>query len=70
MQGQAHFVIVAESFLLTLILYDLSMLGWPSVMIKRSALTSGLTRHAVGGKHTINGNPNVAKLPQYIIELY
>ena len=33
-------------------------------------LTSGSTWHAAGGMHTINGDPNVAKLQQYTISLY
>ena len=38
--------------------------------IERAELTSGSTWHAAGGMHTINGDPNVAKLQQYTIDLY
>jgi dimethylglycine dehydrogenase len=39
-------------------------------LIERAELTSGSTWHAAGGMHTVNGDPNVAKLQQYTIELY
>ena len=40
------------------------------MLIERAELTSGSTWHAAGGMHTVNGDPNVAKLQQYTIELY
>ena len=53
------------------ILYHLTKKGWSDVMLlERSDLTSGSTWHAAGGMHTINGDPNVAKLQQYTISLY
>ncbi|MBC8259508.1 MAG: GcvT family protein [SAR324 cluster bacterium] len=53
------------------VLYHLTKLGWKdAVLLERSELTSGSTWHAAGGMHTINGDPNVAKLQQYTIELY
>jgi dimethylglycine dehydrogenase len=53
------------------ILYHLSKLGChDAIMLERSELTSGSTWHAAGGMHTINGDPNVAKLQQYTIKLY
>jgi len=53
------------------VLYHLTKLGWKDVcLIERSELTSGSTWHAAGGFHTINGDPNVAKLQDYIIRLY
>ena len=51
--------------------YHLTKGGWKDVMlIERSELTSGSTWHAAGGMHTLNGDPNVAKLQQYTINLY
>ena len=41
-----------------------------SLLIERAELTSGSTWHAAGGMHTVNGDPNVAKLQQYTINLY
>src|SRR6266404_4243881 len=53
------------------VLYHLAKAGWRDVvLIERSELTSGSTWHAAGGMHTVNGDPNVAKLQQYTIELY
>ena len=47
------------------VLYHLTKAGWKDVLlIERSELTSGSTWHAAGGMHTINGDPNVAKLQQ------
>ena len=45
--------------------------GWTDVvLIERDELTSGSTWHAAGGMHTLNGDPNVAKLQEYTIKLY
>ena len=53
------------------VLYHLTKFGWKDVvLLERSELTSGSTWHAAGGMHTINGDPNVAKLQKYTVELY
>ena len=53
------------------VLYHLTKKGWRDVvLLERLELTSGSTWHAAGGMHTINGDPNVAKLQQYTINLY
>ena len=53
------------------VLYHLTKRGWRDVvLLERLELTSGSTWHAAGGMHTINGDPNVAKLQQYTINLY
>ena len=53
------------------VLYHLAKAGWTDVvLIERDELTSGSTWHAAGGMHTLNGDPNVAKLQKYTIELY
>lgn len=53
------------------VLYHLTKRGWTDVALyERSELTSGSTWHAAGGMHTLNGDPNVAKLQKYTIELY
>ena len=53
------------------VLYHLTKAGWKDVLlIERAELTSGSTWHAAGGMHTVNGDPNVAKLQQYTIQLY
>jgi len=53
------------------VLYHLTKKGWKDVvLIERSELTSGSTWHAAGGFHTLNGDPNMAKLQSYTIDLY
>src|SRR5277367_4308646 len=53
------------------VLYHLAKRGWrDSVLLERSELTAGSTWHAAGGMHTLNGDPNVAALQKYTIELY
>jgi dimethylglycine dehydrogenase len=53
------------------VLYHLARAGWTDVvLLERDELTSGSTWHAAGGMHTLNGDPNVAKLQKYTIELY
>ena len=53
------------------VLYHLAREGWKDVLlIERSELTSGSSWHAAGGFHTLNGDPNVAKLQAYTVSLY
>lgn len=53
------------------VLYHLAKAGWSDVLlIERSELTSGSSWHAAGGFHTLNGDPNVAKLQAYTVSLY
>jgi dimethylglycine dehydrogenase len=40
------------------------------VLVERKQLTAGSTWHAAGGMHTLNGDPNVARLQQYTVNLY
>ena len=53
------------------VLYHLTKAGWTDVvLLERDQLTCGSTWHAAGGFHTLNGDPNVAKLQGYTIGLY
>lgn len=53
------------------VLYHLARAGWRDVLlIERSELTSGSSWHAAGGFHTLNGDPNVARLQAYTVSLY
>ena len=71
MQDQARVVVIGGGVVGASILYHLTKHGWSDVvLLERSDLTSGSTWHAAGGMHTINGDPNVAKLQQYTIGLY
>ena len=71
MKNQAKVVVIGGGVVGASVLYHLSKLGWSDVMLlERLELTSGSTWHAAGGMHTLNGDPNVAKLQQYTINLY
>ena len=53
------------------VLYHLAKFGWTDVaLIERSELTAGSTWHAAAGFHALNGDPNVAALQAYTIDLY
>ncbi len=71
MKSQARVVVIGGGVVGCSVLYHLARAGWSDVMlIERSELTSGSTWHAAGGFHTLNGDPNVAKLQSYTISLY
>ena len=71
MKTQARVVVIGGGVVGCSVLYHLAKAGWTDVMlIERSELTSGSSWHAAGGFHTLNGDPNVAKLQAYTIGLY
>jgi dimethylglycine dehydrogenase len=71
MRDHARVVVVGGGVVGVSVLYHLTKAGWRDVLlIERAELTSGSTWHAAGGMHTLNGDPNVAKLQQYTIDLY
>jgi dimethylglycine dehydrogenase len=71
LKTHARAVVIGGGVVGASVLYHLTKAGWKDVLlIERAELTSGSTWHAAGGMHTVNGDPNVAKLQQYTIELY
>jgi dimethylglycine dehydrogenase len=71
MRNHAKVVVIGGGVVGASVLYHLTKAGWKDVLlIERAELTSGSTWHAAGGMHTVNGDPNVAKLQQYTIQLY
>ncbi len=71
MKSHARVVVIGGGVVGCSVLYHLTRFGWTDVvLLERSELTSGSTWHAAGGIHTINGDPNVAKLQKYTVELY
>ncbi|MBD9625682.1 GcvT family protein [Ensifer sp. ENS06] len=71
MKSHAKVVVIGGGVVGCSVLYHLTKFGWTdAVLLERSELTSGSTWHAAGGMHTINGDPNVAKLQKYTVELY
>jgi dimethylglycine dehydrogenase len=70
-RNHARVVVIGGGVVGASVLYHLTKAGWRDVLlIERAELTSGSTWHAAGGMHTVNGDPNVAKLQQYTIKLY
>src|SRR5918911_3927534 len=71
MKTHAQVVVIGGGVVCCSVLYHLTKAGWGDVvLVERDELTSGSTWHAAGGMHTINGDPNVAKLQAYTINLY
>ena len=71
MKTHARVVVIGGGVIGCSVLYHLAKHGWTDVvLVERSELTSGSTWHAAGGMHTINGDPNVAKLQKYTIDIY
>jgi dimethylglycine dehydrogenase len=71
MKSHTQVVVIGGGVVGASVLYHLARHGWTDVvLLERDELTSGSTWHAAGGMHTINGDPNVAKLQKYTIELY
>src|SRR5256885_887957 len=71
MKSHARVAVIGGGVVGASVLYHLVNAGWTdAVLIERDELTSGSTWHAAGGMHTLNGDPNVAKLQEYTIKLY
>jgi dimethylglycine dehydrogenase len=71
MKTHTRVAVIGGGVVGTSVLYHLAKAGWTdAVLVERDELTSGSTWHAAGGMHTLNGDPNVAKLQEYTIKLY
>ena len=71
MKTSARVVVIGGGVVGASVLYHLTKAGWTDVvLLERAELTHGSTWHAAGGMHTLNGDPNVAKLQQYTVQLY
>ena len=71
MQSHASAVVIGGGVVGCSVLFHLARAGWKDLLlIERSELTSGSSWHAAGGFHTLNGDPNVAKLQAYTVSLY
>lgn len=71
MKTEARVVVIGGGVVGCSVLYHLAKAGWTDVLlIERSELTSGSSWHAAGGFHTLNGDPNVARLQAYTVSLY
>ena len=71
MKTHAQVAVIGGGVVGCSVLYHLTKAGWTDVLLlERDRLTCGSTWHAAGGFHTLNGDPNVAKLQAYTINLY
>ncbi|MDE0065851.1 MAG: FAD-dependent oxidoreductase [Acidimicrobiaceae bacterium] len=71
MKTDARVVVVGGGVVGASVLYHLAKAGWTDVvLVERTELTAGSTWHSAGGMHTLNGDPNVARLQRYTIDLY
>ncbi len=71
MKTTAQVVVIGGGVVGCSVLYHLTKKGMKDVLLlERDRLTSGSTWHAAGGFHTLNGDPNVARLQSYTVGLY
>ena len=71
MKSHAETVVIGGGVVGCSVLFHLAQHGMKDVvLLERDELTSGSTWHAAGGMHTVNGDPNIAKLQKYTIDLY
>ena len=71
LESHAKVVVIGGGVVGCGILFHLAKLGMrDAVLLERSELTSGSSWHAAGMVHTINADPNIARLQGYTIKLY
>jgi dimethylglycine dehydrogenase len=71
MKSSTQVVVIGGGVVGASVLYHLTKAGWSDVvLVEKAQLTAGSTWHAAGGMHTLNGDPNVARLQQYTVNLY
>ena len=71
MKTQTQAVVIGGGVVGCSVLYHLTKLGWTDVvLVERTELTAGSTWHAAGGFHTLNSDPNVAKLQGYTLKVF
>ncbi len=70
MQSHAEVVVVGGGVVGCSVLFHLAKKGCrDALLIERDELTCGSSWHAAGGMHMLNGDPNVAGLQKYTIEV-
>ena len=71
MKEHTRVVVIGGGIVGAAVLYHLTKLGWSDVvLVERKQLTAGSTWHAAGGFHSMNSDPNVARLQAYTISVY
>ena len=70
MKSHAEVVVIGGGVVGCSVLFHLAKHGCKdALLIERSELTCGSSWHAAGGMHMLNGDPNVAGLQKYTIEV-
>ncbi len=70
MKSHYRAVVIGGGVVGSSVLYHLAKFGWSDVvMLERRRLASGSSWHAAGGIHALNGDPNMAALQAYTIDL-
>lgn len=70
MKSHYRVVVIGGGVVGASVLYHLAKFGWSDVcLLERSVLTAGSSWHAAGGIHALNGDPNMAALQAYTIDL-
>ena len=71
MKKHTRVVVIGGGIVGASTLYHLTKLGWSDVvLVERKQLTAGSTWHAAGGFHSMNSDPNMARLQAYAISVY
>ena len=71
MKSSYRAVVIGGGVVGASVLYHLAKFGWTDVaLVERAELTAGSTWHAAAGFHALNGDPNIAALQDYTINLY
>jgi dimethylglycine dehydrogenase len=71
MKEHTRVVVIGGGIVGAAVLYHLTKLGWSDVvLLERKQLTAGSTWHAAGGFHSMNSDPNVARLQAYGISAF
>ena len=71
MKSSYRAVVIGGGVVGASVLYHLAKFGWTDVaLVERAELTVGSTWHAAAGFHALNGDPNIAALQDYTINLY
>ena len=70
MKSHYQVVVIGGGVVGASVIYHLAKYGWKDVcIIERNVLTAGSSWHAAGGVHALNGDPNMAALQAYTIDL-
>lgn len=71
LQQKAQVIVIGGGIIGCAVLYHLVKAGCTDVvLLERKQLTAGSTWHAAAGFHSLNGDPAIARLQAYTVEMY